>query len=265
MIDEVQDSGRLPRDGIANTLLIAIGVSLVCSVLVTAAVMLLRPLQLENEFFFKNRVGVLQAAGLYERGADLNKSFEVIDQRIVDLATGEYTDVVPVDGFDPVAAAIDPELNVAIPEDQDEADLKRRAKYALVSLVRSDDGVDQIILPVYGAGMWSTIRGYLAVSPDGQTVRGLYFYEHGETPGIGDLIEDPDWLAKWDGVKIYDDEGEAKLGVARRRVRAPFEVDAISGATRTTRGVTNMLRYWMGPHGFGPYIQRIQNEESVDG
>ena len=115
MIDEVQDSGRLPRDGIANTLLVAIGVSLVCSVLVTAAVMLLRPLQLENEFFFKNRVGVLQAAGLYERGADLNKSFEVIDQRIVDLATGEYTDVVPVDGFDPVAAAIDPQLSVDIP------------------------------------------------------------------------------------------------------------------------------------------------------
>ena len=65
------------------------------------------------------------------------------------------------------------------------------------------DVVDQIILPVYGKGLWSTMLGYLSVAPDGNTIKGLRFYAHAETPGLGDQIDKEPWRAQWVGKQVY--------------------------------------------------------------
>ncbi|NNL65750.1 MAG: FMN-binding protein, partial [Myxococcales bacterium] len=100
---------------------------------------------------------------------------------------------------------------------------------------------------------------------DTQTVRGLDFYEHGETPGLGSEIQNPAWRALWPGKRVRDAEGRVRLGVARgpidpRSADAAHQVDGISGATKTGEGVTHLLRFWLGPDGFGPYLERVARE-----
>lgn len=263
---EPTDSAR-SRDSIANTFVVAIGVSLVCSVLVAATAVILKPRQELNEELFRQRA-VLQVAGLYEPGADVAALFETIDVRLVDLESGEYVDTVDPREFDPVAAASDPAQSVSIPDEEDIANINRRAIYAPVYLVSDDAGLSEIILPVYGAGLWSTMYAYLALEADGRTVAALRFYEHAETPGLGDQVDRPDWRDLWAGKQIFDDSGDVRIEVVRGQVQpgpsAVHQVDGLSGATLTARGVTNLLRYWMGPHGFGPYLERFHDEAEAD-
>lgn len=212
------------RDSISNTFIVAIGVSLVCSVLVSAAAILLKPQQEKNETLFRQRI-VLEVAGLYEPGADIEARFAAIDAQVVELSGGESAEVY---------------------------------------LVRQAGALEQVILPVSGAGLWSTMYGYLSVEPDGRTVRGLRFYEHAETPGLGDQVEKADWLAQWPGKQLYDNSGEVRIEVVRGKVMpgadAIHQVDGLSGATLTGRGVTVFLRDWLGPDGFGPYLQQLAIE-----
>ncbi|MDX1500372.1 MAG: Na(+)-translocating NADH-quinone reductase subunit C [Woeseiaceae bacterium] len=246
------------RDSIRNTFMVAIGVALVCSVLVSAAAVILKPLQEQNETRYRQQI-VLRVAGLYEPGADTAAQFAAIDARIVELATGEYVDGMDPESFDMLAAASDLTTSVTIPPVEDVASLKRRAKYAPVYLVREGDALEQIILPVYGPGLWSTMYGYLSVAPDGRTIRGLRFYEHAETPGLGDQVEKDAWLAQWEGKLLYGAAGEVWIEVVRGQAPAGdagrYQVDGMSGATLTGNGVTNLLRYWAGPHGYGPYLE----------
>lgn len=256
------------RDSISNTLIVAIGVSLVCSVLVSSAAIVLRPLQEANQNEFRQRI-VLEVAGLYEPGVPVEQQFSRIETRIVDLETGEYVEDVDPQSFDAEAAANDPGLGVGIPADQDIAKLGRRAVYAPVYVVKEGDEPQQYILPVRGKGLWSTLYGYLSVEPDGNTVSGLRFYEHAETPGLGDQIEKEGWLAQWPGQKLYDDQGNPQIKVVRGSVQpgpdAIHQVDGLSGATLTANGVTNLVRYWTGSHGFGTYLARIASEANDNG
>ena len=132
--------------------------------------------------------------------------------------------------------------------------------------MREDGAVGEIILPVHGKGLWSTMYGYLALAPDGNTIRGLRFYEHAETPGLGDQVDKPAWRAQWDGKIAYGEDGEPRIEVIRGTVEpgpgAEYQVDGLSGATLTGRGVTNLLHYWLGPDGFGPYLERFREGEA---
>lgn len=256
------------RDSVSNTLIVAIGVSLVCSIVVSAAAVLLKPLQERNQTEFRQKI-VLEVAGIEPGAADVATLFAGIDARLVDLATGEYVDTIDVQAFDPIEASTDPGMSVAIPGELDVAGIRRRALYAPVYLVRDGDRLEQVILPVYGSGLWSTMYGYLSLEPDGETVRGLKFYDHAETPGLGDQVEKPDWLAQWPGKRLFDADGVPRIEVVRGKVLpgapAIYQVDGLSGATLTGRGVTNLLRYWTGPHGFGPYLERLAAREEADG
>ena len=256
------------RDSIGNTLFVAIGVSLVCSVLVSAAAIVLRPQQEANQSEFRQRI-VLEVAGLYDPGVPVNEQFGNIDTRLVNLETGDYVEDVDPQTFDAEAAANDPKLGVGIPKDTDIAKLGRRAVYAPVYVVMDGGEPQQYILPVRGKGLWSTLYGYLSVEPDGKTVSGLRFYEHAETPGLGDQIEKEGWLAQWPGQKLYDEQGNPQIKVVRGSVQpgpdAIHQVDGLSGATLTANGVTNLIRYWTGPHGFGPYLARVAGEANDNG
>ena len=256
------------RDSIGNTLFVAIGVSLICSVLVSAAAVVLRPVQEQNQTAFRQRI-VLEVAGLYEPEADVTTLFSGIDAHLVELETGDYVDGIDPETFDAAAAANDPKLSIAVPADFDIANLRRRAIYAPVYVVMDGDAVQQFILPVYGAGLWSTMRGYLAIEADGNTVRGLRFYEHAETPGLGDQIDKANWLEQWPGQLLFDDAGNTRIEVVRGKVQPGndeiHQVDGLAGATLTGNGVTNLIQYWAGPHGFGPYLNRVTNKANDDG
>lgn len=254
------------RDSIANTLTVAIGVSLVCSILVSSAAVVLRPIQEQNEVRFRQTI-VLQVAGLYEPGIDVADRFASIEAHMVDLDTGEFVDDVDVAAYDAQAAANDPDRSVAIPASDDIAGIKRRAQLVPVYLIRDGDRLEQIILPVYGKGLWSTMYGYLSLEADGNTVRGLRFYEHAETPGLGDQIDRESWRALWPGKRIRDEQGNMRIEVVRGTPASPgdYQVDGLSGATLTGRGVSNLVRYWTGAHGFGPFLKKLSASEATNG
>jgi Na+-transporting NADH:ubiquinone oxidoreductase subunit C len=260
-----KDGARSSRDSTRNTLIVAIGVSFVCSILVSTAAIVLRPTQQANEAAFQQTI-VLQVAGLYDPAESVAAQFEAIETRIVNLETGEFVDMDPA-AFDAEDAAKDPGTSVAIPAEDDIAGLKRRAKYARVYLVSDGDQLSQVILPVRGKGLWSTLYGFLAVAPDGNTVRGLKFYEHAETPGLGDQIDRPSWQAQWEGLELTDDKGQPQIEVVRGTAPegSNYQVDGLSGATLTGRGVENLVRFWTGQQGFGPFLTRLGSEANTNG
>jgi len=246
----MSDKKAFDRDSISNTLIVAIGLSLVCSIIVSSAAIVLKPIQVKNEELFRQQI-ILDVAGLMEPGADINTLFEAIEPRTVDLETGDYAD----DG--------DPEVNVVIPGELDEAGIGQRPRYVPVYLVKDGDNIEQIILPVYGKGLWSTMLGYLSMAPDGNTIKGLRFYAHAETPGLGDQIDKEPWRALWVGKQVYGDGDEPQIRVVRGLVpsgapNAQFLIDGMSGATLTGNGVSGLVRYWTGPHGFGPYLKNFR-------
>lgn len=266
----MSDTGENQRskDSIANTLIVSITLSLVASILVASTAIALKPVQERNAELYRQQI-ILDVAGLYSAGDDIEALFGNIETRMVDLASGDYSGDVSADGFDAIAAARDPDTGIDIPTDADVANIHQRARFAPVYLVREAGQLTQIILPIYGSGLWSTMRGFLAVDPDGNTVHGLRFYEHAETPGLGDQIDKPDWRGQWAGKKIFASGDQPRIAVIRGLVdqgsaEAIYQVDGISGATLTGRGVTNLVQYWTGPHGFGPYLAKRRLEAASD-
>ena len=261
MPDPANEQGR-KTETVARTLLVAFFVSLVCSSLVASAAVLLQPRQVANAILDARR-NILAVAGLLEPDGDVNELYESIEPRVVDLATGAYVEDIDPESFDPAEAAKDPELSVEVPADIDVARVRRRAKRALVYLVRTDGEVSKIILPVSGYGLWSTMYGFLALEADGNTVADITFYAHGETPGLGDFIAKPAWRALWRDKRVFDESGTPKIEVVKGRVSpgdplADYRVDGVSGATLTGNGVTKLMQYWLGDHGYGPYLRNIQ-------
>ena len=256
----------LPNDDTRKIVFVALVLCLVCSLVVSGAAVYLRPLQEENKALDRKK-NILDVAGLLAPGIDVERRFaEQIESRIVDLATGEFNDDIDPDSYDQRAAARDPETSIAIPRTDDVAGIGRRAEYASVYIVRDGDDLAQLVLPMHGYGLWSTMYGFLALESDLQTVASIKFYDHGETPGLGGEIDNPTWQAKWVGKKIYDDAGAPRLRVIKGPVDAgaadiDYQVDGISGSTLTGFGVSNMLEYWLGENGFREFLINIQ----VDG
>jgi len=242
-------------------LLVAAGVALVCSLMVSTAVELLRPRQLAYKAIDRTRI-IVKAAGLVSAAELLSdretvSRFQELDVRVVDLTTGRFTDAVDALSYDHRTAAQDPELSTPIEPARDLAGLGRRARYALVYLLADGQSIRRIVVPVHGQGMWSTIYGYIALESDLTTIADVVFFEHGETAGIGDQIESPQWQASWRGKQIYDQTGKPAIAAATAvsgRVAERHRVDAIAGATVTVDGVMNTVRYWFGEDGFGPFL-----------
>ena len=257
------------RDGIKNILIVALSVCLVCSVIVSGAAVALKPAQSANKALDRKQ-NILRAAGLLPEGASrdtqgrtVDELFEQFDVEAVDLATGEFTNAVDPASYDPLRAAKDPAQSRALSEDEDVATLKRLENISLIYIVRDADGIDGVVLPVRGYGLWGTLYGYLALDGDLETVRGLAFYEHKETPGLGGEVTNPSWKAQWIGVDLYDEDGMPAIDLVKTRspegsAAATHEVDALSGATLTTRGVKNLIRFWTGEHGFGPTLAKLK-------
>ncbi len=254
----------MQRETVGRTFWGAFRLCVFCSAIVSiAAVGLRSTIQANKER--ERKKNILIAAGLYDETEDVEDQFKQVQIRIVNLKTGEYTDAVQVGVYDQRKASKDPDLSKPLDRVIDVATIKRLEKYAYVYLVDHEDG-PLIVLPIRGYGLWSTLRGFLAIdfdtlkqSPDATLVRGITYYEHAETPGLGGEVDNPAWKAKWQGKKLFDDEWKVTLRVVKGAT-GEHEVDALSGATITSRGVDNMLKFWLGENGFGPYLKAMRTE-----
>jgi Na+-transporting NADH:ubiquinone oxidoreductase subunit C len=234
----------------------------VCSILVSAAAVGLSDRQERNKAEEKKK-NILQAAGLYEADVSIEEQFRKVETRIVDLQSGEFTLDFDVTTFDSRSAARDSETSYQIEPGLDLAAIKVRSRYKDVYLVMAGDELQQLILPVHGKGLWSTMYGFISLANDFSTVNGFSFYEHGETPGLGGEIDNPGWKKQWPGKKVYDEAGKTRIEVLKGTVDknsqdAVYQADGLAGATLTARGVGNLLKYWMGENGYKPFIGKLK-------
>ena len=255
----------LHNDSLEKTVAVALSICFVCAILVSLSAVALRPIQAHNKALDMKR-NILDVAGLLDEDVDIDSAFsEKIEAKIVDLATGDYVEGMDVAAYDQRKAAKDPSQNIVIPSDQDMASIKTKAKLAKVYLVKSGEAIQSIILPVHGYGLWSTMYGFLSLDADGKTVQSINFYDQAETPGLGGEVVNPNWRALWKGKKVYAESGEPALGLIKgvvdtSRPGSEFQVDGLAGATLTSTGVTNLVRYWMGVEGFATYLIKVRTE-----
>lgn len=251
------------NDTIGKTVTVTVLLCVICSVIVSAAAVLLKPQQIANKELDR-KTNILAAAGLLDQSKSVDELFQQITTKVVDLETGKFTDAVDAATYDARKASKDPALSKALDRGTDIASIKRQAKYQTVYLVEKDGQVEKVILPVHGYGLWSTLYGFLALEGDLNTVVGLGFYSHAETPGLGGEVDNPLWKAMWPGKKVYDEGSfEPKLGLIKGTVdsasaSAAYQVDGLSGATLTSNGVTNLVHFWMGENGYAPFLANLK-------
>ncbi len=249
----------------ARTLLVAFLVCLVCSLVVAGAAVLLKPIQTANQSIERKRI-IVEIAGLMKPGLTVAQAYRQVEADMIELSSGDVTDAVDPEGFDITKAAKDMHLTVPLTRSADLAQIRRKPRYLPVYRVNDDDGrLKTLILPVYGYGLWSTLYGYIALQEDIRTIQGLRFYQHGETPGLGGEVDNPRWLDLWEGKIAFDDNGAPRIELIRGAVGtatpdSDHKVDGLSGATLTSRGVTQLLQFWLGQEGFGPYLARLRDE-----
>jgi Na+-transporting NADH:ubiquinone oxidoreductase subunit C len=254
------------------TLLFATAVGIVCSLLVATTHVLLRERQHANELLYKQK-NVLQATGLMPPGEDLSdreilERFErSIEIRLVDLRTGEFVTDGDIDPtvYDQRRARTDPAQSRPAPDNP--AQVRRIPNWAAVYLVNDGARLSQVVIPIEGLGLYGTLYGFLALDRDTTTIRGLAFYENRETPGLGGEVDNPRWRALWPGRRAYDESWEPRISLAKGTAgppeEDPYRVDALSGATITSNGVTRMLHFWLGEHGFGPFLSKLREHKSA--
>jgi len=252
------------------TLGFAAAVCIVCSFFVSTSAVSLRQRQEANAQLEKQK-NVLYAAGLLKPGQSASRQkvaelFGSIEPNIVDLGTGAFSDAVDVQTYDQVKATSDPEMSVKAPPNN-RAKIQRLPKYALVYEVVKNGDVDMLVLPIEGKGLWSTLYGFLALDADTRTIRGITFYQHGETPGLGGEVDNPKWKALWIGRKAFDSDWKVDISVIKGNAGSPEEdphhVDGLSGATLTTRGVSYLVQFWLGENGFGPFLEKFRQARSA--
>jgi len=260
----------MARDSVSRTLLVATVLCVVCSVLVASAAVGLRTRQEANKLE-DQRKNVLLAADLFDeeknQPEEVNDIFhERIERVLIDLETGEpaTSGAVDPETYDQRKASRNPKLSAPVEPPNGLGGIKRREKYAFVYEAKDQSGrIDQLVLPIYGKGLWSTLYGFIAVDSDGNTVRGITFYEHGETPGLGGEVDNPHWKALWNGKKLFDESGQIEIDVIKGVVsegteNAQYKIDGLSGATITSNGVEQLVRYWVGPDAFGPFLEKLR-------
>ncbi len=257
----------MSNDSIAKTFIVAGLLCIACSVLVSGSAVSLRPQQEANKILDVKK-NLLMAAGLIEgtpTPSEIEEAFAKMDTKIIDLETGEEVEGVDPETYEQKLAARDPKLSFRIPGNEDLAGIKVRGKYGKVYLYKPQGELELIILPIHGKGLWSTLWGFIALSNDANTIKGIGFYEHGETPGLGGEIDNPSWKAGWAGKKIYEN-GKPAIDVVKGSAPAGSEhmIDGLSGATITSVGVENLVNYWFGDNGYGPYLKKITQDQSQD-
>ncbi|TWT49406.1 Na(+)-translocating NADH-quinone reductase subunit C [Rubripirellula amarantea] len=264
-------------DSTGRTILVAAVLCLVCSFVVSAAAVALRPIQAENETLDQQK-NILDAAGLaigeYGRTASSLKPEQIeelygwVSERLVNLEDGSYDDEMDPESWDLLESISDPDLNVKIEGGDFTPGEESRPRTMKVFFVKRPDSdkIQQVVLPIYGKGLWGTLYGYLALKSDMETIQGITFYQHKETPGLGGEVDNPAWKAQWEGLKLYNEDGQPAAYVYKGPAPSDnvYAVDGLSGATITSRGVTNLVQYWASDDGYGPFLKKLKQEIQSD-
>lgn len=267
-----------------QTLIVATCLCLVCSVLVSTAAVVLKPAQQVQKRLDIQR-NILKVAGLFDESRSVASQFKVVEPVLIELAgkrpriSNPADEGIDLKTYDPKKAAKKEHDSIAINPPGALPQIARREIYTIAYEIQKEDGsLDQVILPVYGKGLWSTLYGFIAVDADGQTIRGITFYEHGETPGLGGEVDNPAWKSIWPGKSAFTDADieaaslenlpEPVIQVTKGEVmsdtpQAEYKVDGLSGATITSNGVTALVQYWLGPDGFGSYLHQLRTDHKA--
>ena len=253
---------------------VILSVCLVCSLLVSTAAVMLHDRQKENQR--QERIkNILIAANLYRHDINIERVYKQrIEPILINLRSGEQVveDNISadfsIDDFDIQTFANDLELGENVDSEVDIAKIQRRPKYMLIYVAKTAGHEDKLILPVFGKGLWSTLYGVLSLDNDLQTITGITFYQHGETPGLGGEVDNPRWKQQCHCKKAFDNQGRVIIEVLRGKVNmgsadANHQIDGLAGATLTSRGVNHLLNYWLGEQGYGPLLSRLRKEWSL--
>jgi len=264
----------MSQDSTVKTIGVATGICLFCSLFVSVAAVKLKPRQIQNQQLDKIE-NILLVAGLADEGADAMTLYqERIKPELIELSTGQslsedqFDDTLNIEGFDTKVMSGLADYSLALAGPEDLAGIKRQPLHMVVYQLLQGDAMTRLILPIYGKGLWSTLYGFLALENDLQTVAGITFYEHGETPGLGGEVDNPNWKGSWQGKRAFDAEGNVVISVIKGQVApnspdAEQQIDGLSGATLTARGVDNLIQFWLGEKGYGPYLQRLREERTL--
>ena len=255
------------NESIVKTIGVAFAVCLICSLVVSASAVSLRDLQKENKLNDK-RIKILQVADIYDPNISIAEQFSELESKFIDFNTGlmmdEYNNF-SIDEYDQIVVTKDPNLSSKVPSSEDIAIIKNRENVGKIYILRDEVGtIDKLVLPIRGYGLWGTLYGYISIEEDFNTVSGIEFYDHKETPGLGAEVDNPKWKAQWKGKKIYKDN-KVNLAVIKGKVEAgdsesSYKIDGLSGATITSRGVTNMVAYWFGESGYSSLLRELNYE-----
>ncbi len=255
------------NESITKTIGVAFCVCLICSLVVSFSAVSLRDLQNENKLNDK-RIKILQAADIYNPDEDIKEQFLKLETKFVNFETGKLMDTYmdfSLEEYDPILATRDSNLSSKVPTSEDIAVIKNRENIGKIFILRNDDySINKLILPIRGYGLWGTLYGYISIENDFNTIAGIEFYDHKETPGLGAEVDNPKWKNLWPGKEIYQN-GEVSLSVIKGKVDnndkgAQYEIDGLSGATITSRGVTNMITYWFGESGYSKLFKELNYE-----
>ena len=248
------------KETFGGTLIFVFIICLVCAALVSISAVGLKPLQQANKLLDK-QTKILEASGLLEMaGTDIVGTYsKFVVAKMIDLKTGTVIEG-NTDIFDERADARD--VAKSSKPDNDIAGINRRADRAVVYLVSNEQGqLNTIVLPIVGSGLWDLMYGFVGLAPDLNTVRSVVYSDLKETPGLGAEVLNPKWKALWPGKKIYNDQGEATIQLVKGGAKEGdvHGVDALSGATLTSNGVTSTLRFWLGDEGYGPFVTKFKD------
>lgn len=264
----------MASESITKTIGVVVAICFVAAIFVSSAAVGLKPKQDENKRIdlLKN---ILIAGDLYESEAtNVTETFQSkIVGEIIDLETGlvvpesNYDEVLNLEEFDIKSVAGSAKHGKAINPDKDIASILRMPKQVAIYEVQENDETEKYILPIYGKGLWSTMYGFIALDKDLHTIKGFTFYEHGETPGLGGEVDNPKWKSQWVGKQAFDENWNLKIEVIKGLVdktsdKAKYQIDGLSGSTLTTRGVDNLVKFWLGEEGYEPFITKLRTEGS---
>ena len=248
------------KETFGSTLVFVFIICLVCAALVSISAIGLKPLQQANKLLDK-QTKILEASGLLEKaGKDIVGTYgKFVTAKMIDLNTGAIIEG-DTDMFEERADARD--ASKSSKPENDMAGISRRADRAVIYLVKNDQGqLNTIVLPIVGSGLWDLMYGFIGLAPDLNTVRSLVYSDLKETPGLGAEVLNPKWKALWPGKKVYNEQGEAVIALVKGGAKKGdiHGVDALSGATLTSNGVTSTLRFWLGDEGYGPFVTKYRS------
>lgn len=249
----------LPNESRTKTVLVAFLVSAICAALVSGATVILRPIQAENRAAEEQARIAALVQGIPGMATLLEESGGTLSTVVIDLERGRAASDVTPETLD--ATLSDTANWTALSAGQDLAGLGQRPDFAQIFLLRDGEAISLVLLPLTGQGYGGRIDAILALRGDTNTIAGIAVTQHSETPGLGGRIEEASWQASFPGTQLRDDNEEIRFRVARGQSSGIHEVDGITGATRTGQGVTQMVRFWLGPDGYAPLLDAIRRGE----